>query len=344
MALASMNKKPNILIYGEVSIDEFDGQKEIGGTPFNVARMLSLLGNTPLLISRLGNDDDAQLIQDEMLRTGLMSEGVQIDTVHPTGRIFASVSDSGETDHHRVEVLGQQAYDFIEEVPVSDLLDEHFQETPPDLIYFGSLMEIAPQSKKTLLSLLESDLTEGATKFFDLHLRDESVNAASVTEALNYADIVKLNERALRFVIANCCQQTSSSKSELSMDIAGLQSACESLMGQFFMQAIIVTLGENGYFYFDANAQILSSLSHKQAQPALTPVVDAADDARAGDAIAAVFLAAFSAVFIHGWNQSWRMQKTLAGAHEFAIEIAKLADAKADSTAFYQAWRERIAG
>ncbi|MFZ6801580.1 PfkB family carbohydrate kinase [Undibacterium sp. Di24W] len=324
-----MNKKPNILIYGEALIHEFSGQKQIGGAPFNVARALSLLGDTPLLISRLGNDANAQLIQAEMLSIGLMSEGIQIDAVRPTGRILASISDSGDVANHCVEVPRSQVYDFIEEVPVTDLLDQYFQETPPDLIYFGSLMERAPRSKQTLLSLLESDLTEGTTKFFDLYLSDETVSAVMVSEALNYADIVKLNERALRFVIANCCQLASSLDSELSMDIAGLQIACELLMGQFFMQAVIVTLGEKGYFYFDANSQSLSNLSNDEVQFTTDAAADAAGTA-------------FSAFFIHGWNQSWRMQKTLAAAHDFATEIANLADATTVSPEFYQVWRKRI--
>jgi fructokinase len=328
MVLASMNKKPNILIYGEVLIDEFLGQKVVGGAPFNVARTLSLLGDTPLLISRLGDDDNAQLIQAEMLRTELMSDGVQIDAMHPTGRVLLPGSDGGDTANHRVEVLGQQAYEFIEEAPVSDLLDQYFQETPPDLIYFGSLILRAPQSKQTLLSLLESDLTEGATKFLDLNLGDERMSADTLTEALNYADIVKLNERELGFVIANCCQQISPSMHELSGDLTGLQSACELLMGQFFMQAIIVTLDEKGYFYFDADAQVLSSLLNDEAQDSLTQITAAASTEDA-----------FAAMFIHGWNQSWRMQKTLTAAVGFATAIGGLQSAATDSAEFYQAWR-----
>jgi sugar/nucleoside kinase (ribokinase family) len=204
------------------------------------------------------------------------------------------------------------------------------------LIYFGSLMERAPQSKQTLLSLLESDLTEGTTKFFDLHMIDEQVSAAAITEALNYADIVKLNERALRFVIANCCQLASSLDSKLSTDIAGLQIACELLMGQFFMQAVIVTLEGGSYFYFDADSQTLSNLSNDEVQLATMSAVGATDAATAADA--------FSAFFIHGWNQNWRMQKTLAAAHEFATALVNLADATSERSAFYQTWRGHVAG
>jgi fructokinase len=327
-----MNKKPNILIYGEALIDEFLGQKVVGGGPLNVARTLSLLGDTPLLISRLGDDDNAQLIQAEMLRTGLMSGGVQIDAMHPTGRVLLPGSDGGDTASHPVEVLGQQAYAFIEDASVADLLDQYFQEAPPDLIYFGSLILSAPQSKQTLLSLLESDLTEGATKFLDLNLGDERMSVDTLTEALNYADIVKLNERALEFVIANCCQQTSLSMPELSENNTGLQCACELLMRQFFMQAVIVTLDEKGYFYFDADAQVLSSLPNDKAQNSLMQMTDAVNTEDA-----------FSAMFIHGWNQSWRMQKTLAAAHEFATAIVKLPDAMVENAAFYQARHERLA-
>ena len=55
----TIDKKPNLLIYGEALIDEFPQEKVIGGAPFNVARSLSLLGARPLMLSRLGQDASA---------------------------------------------------------------------------------------------------------------------------------------------------------------------------------------------------------------------------------------------------------------------------------------------
>lgn len=323
MSKTSINKKPNLLIYGEVLINEFSTHRSVGGAPFNVARTLSLLGDRPLLISKLGKDDGAQLVRAEMSKAGLVSEGVQWDIVRPTRSSSSPSVATPETPAH----------DYIEGAAISDLLEQYFQDVPPDLIYFGALMLTAPQSKQALFVLLESDLTEGATKFLDLNLHDEQVSAASVTEALNYADIVKLNEQAFRFILAHCCQSVSALQSELSMDAAGLQAACEGLMGQFFMQAIIVNLDDHGYFYFDANAQVLSDL-------------DNLGNADNQDVQTASRHDAFAAMFIHGWNQSWRMQKTLAMAQEFAAEFATemagTQDATVNGMEFYQAWRKRV--
>lgn len=318
-------KNPNLLIYGEALIDEFPQQKVMGGAPFNVARCLSLFGARPLMFSRLGRDQDGEAIIAECVRTGLGTEGLQFDDQHPSGRVLVdlmSASSAYDGAAHRFEVLNDQAYDYIDADIIDNLLEKYFHETPPDLIYFGTLIQRNEVSQASLFSLLEAEITEGASKFLDLNLRDGQASLETIIGSLNYCDMVKLNEDELRYVIEHACPAAATMA--VGNDVAGLRLACEAVMAEYYMQAIIVTLGARGYFYLDANEVCLHSLD----QP--LDAVEIVDTVGAGDA--------FAAVFIYGWQANWPIEKTLSAAHHFANAICAVRGAVAESASFYSGW------
>ncbi|MBC3874632.1 PfkB family carbohydrate kinase [Undibacterium flavidum] len=318
-------KTPNLLIYGETLIDEFPQQKIIGGAPFNVARSLSLFGARPLMLSRVGRDQNGEAILAECARTGLSADGIQIDDQHPSGRVLVELmqaADGLDVAAHRFEILNDQAYDYIDAEIIDDLLEKYFHEAPPDLIYFGSLIQRNEVSQSSLISLLEAEITEGASKFLDLNLRDEQASLETVISSLNYCDMVKLNEDELQYVIQHACPAAAAMT--VDHDEAGLRLACEAVMAEYYMQAIIVTLGARGYFYLDANDVCLHSLDQPSA------AVEVVDTVGAGDA--------FAAVFIYGWQSNWPIEKTLSAAHRFATAICGVRGAVADSLSFYSDW------
>ena len=316
------SEKPNLLIFGETLIDEFPQEKVIGGAPFNVARSLSLLGARPLMISRIGDDENGQTIGAELIRTKLSAEAMQLDKQHATGRVVVHMPNTADPSSHRFEILNDQAYDYIDGKLVDALISQHFKEVPPDLIYFGTLIQRTAVSRDSLFSLLESDATEGATKFLDLNLRDGQASIETISASLNYADIVKLNEDELQFVIQHCC---AAADLQLQHDPESLRTACQILMAEFYMQAIIVTLGAKGYFYLDANGECLHSLDQSQVS------IEIVDTVGAGDA--------FAAVFIFGWQSNWALDRTLESANRFASAICGVRGAVSDSSDFYQNWR-----
>lgn len=324
-------KNPNILIYGETLIDEFPQQNVIGGAPFNVARSLSLFGARPLMLSRIGQDQNGTAILAECARTGLSTEGIQIDVQHASGRVLVEFASALNTDTdtdgvaettmtHSFHILPDQAYDYIDAELVAPLLEKYYADAPPDLIYFGSLIQRSEISQASLIALLEADISEGASKFLDLNLRDGQASLDTIISSLNYCDMVKLNEDELQFVIQQACP--AAAEIVFSDDAAGLRTACEAVMAEYYMQAMIVTLGARGYFYLDANGVCLHSLD--QASVAIELV----DTVGAGDA--------FAAVFIYGWQSNWPIEKTLNAAHRFATAICGVRGAVAESVAFYQ--------
>jgi fructokinase len=320
-----LSKAPNLLIYGETLIDEFPQQKILGGAPFNVASSLSLLGARPLMLGRVGRDRNGDAILEACARAGLSVEGMQIDGQHPTGRVLVELTpavDVSDGVAHRFAILNDQAYDYIDVDPIATLLGKYFQETPPDLIYFGSLIQRNAVSQSTLIALLEAEFTEGATKFLDLNLRDGQFSLDTVISSLNYCDILKLNEDELQFVIQHACPETVDL--ELTINEQSLRRACEVVMAEYYMQAIIITLGAHGYFYLDANGECLYSLTEAPIEISIVDTVGAGD--------------AFAAAFIFGWQANWALEKSLSAAHNFASAICAVRGAVSSSVGFCQEW------
>ena len=77
-----------ICIFGEVLFDHFpDGRRVLGGAPFNVAWHLQAFGLRPLVITRVGADDDGAQVLQAMEAWGMDTTGVQVDEVNPTGSV-----------------------------------------------------------------------------------------------------------------------------------------------------------------------------------------------------------------------------------------------------------------
>lgn len=322
----------NCLIFGEALVDDFPDQSVIGGAPFNVARSLALLGVENLMITRIADDAHGRQILRECERCGVATEGVQIDPHYPTGRVVVHMgSGNGDADDghtHRFEIMQQQAYDFIDGDQVMTVVAQQFPEYPPDLVYFGSLIQRQEGSRASLLALLESELCEGSTKFLDLNLREAQFTLETVQLSLSYADIVKLNEDELVYVLTHALPEAYQESIEL--EPGSLTKACRAVMAEYMMQAMIVTLGEAGYFYLDASCSVFTNLGHAGSSLQMPANWTLCDTVGAGDA--------FSACFIRGWLANRELDQVLSQAYQFATAICGVRGAIVPDRQFYQAW------
>ena len=315
----------NCLVFGEALVDEFPDQSVIGGAPFNVARSLALLGVENVIVTRVGEDAHGQAILQECERCGLNTAGVQVDPSRPSGRVAVHLQADGHG--HRFEILTEQAYDYIDVEQAVATITQAFPEYPPDLVYFGSMIQRQAVSRACLFALLESEVCDGSTKFLDLNLRDGQFSLESVQTSLSYADIVKLNEDELRYVLAEALPQPYAH--EVTLTVESLRLACRAVMAEYMMQVVIVTLGEAGYFYLNAQDEVYTSLG--QAKAVSTAGWQLRDTVGAGDA--------FSACFIRGWLANRPMNEVLEQANAFATAICGVRGALAPDSTFYQAWR-----
>ena len=94
--------KNKICCFGEILWDLFPEGKKLGGAPFNVACSLKSLGADVEFISRIGQDSLADEILIEVTSKGISTDSIQIDPIHPTGKVEVSLDANGEAAY-RIE-------------------------------------------------------------------------------------------------------------------------------------------------------------------------------------------------------------------------------------------------
>ncbi len=318
-----VDNREALVIYGEALIDAFPDQEQIGGAPFNVARISALFGRDPLLITRLGQDPRAGLIMADMQRFGMDLTGVQIDPGHPTGLVQVDMQGNS----HRFLLLPDQAYDYIEAQPAAQAMAHYQTRHPgPGVLYYGTLIRRAQKSGATLTELLQHSR---AIKFLDLNLRDDPHQTATLNHSLHAADILKVNHDELNVLADRFMPEYHPLNFDLTQDqrVRRLFDAIGQLIDLFTLQAVIVTLGANGYVYLNHSGQQINGFSD---QPDCIQVVDTVG---CGDA--------FSALFITGLLNQWPVYLTLRRAHQFAGATCTIQGAVSADLQFYKPWQQQ---
>lgn len=173
-----------VLIWGEVLWDRFPDGDQLGGAPANVAWHLGQAGGWARLISRVGDDDDGRRAL-EKLELVVDTSLVQIDPERATGEVTVRL-ENGEP---RYTLHGDRAWEFIACTdPVRAALDE------AGVLVYGTLAQRKPEG---LAAWREAIAATRATKVCDLNLRPTDQDAPAIREALEAADIIKLNDREL---------------------------------------------------------------------------------------------------------------------------------------------------
>ena len=241
------------LLFGEVLYDCFpDGNRVLGGAPFNVAWHLRALGLDPYLVSRVGDDDAGREVLEAMREGTLDRAGIQIDPARPTGRVAVRI-DAGEPRFH---ILPDQPWDHIAALPAP----------PPGvgLLYHGTLALRDPRSRR---SLTELRCAIAAPVFVDVNLRDPWWDAALVADILNGARWCKLNDNELRRLAGP----------------GDLRDAALRLVARYGLERAFVTLGAAGAFALGADGDC-----HAVAPQRDIAIIDTVG---AGDAFAAAVIA-----------------------------------------------------
>ncbi|NRR31028.1 fructokinase [Oxalobacteraceae bacterium] len=311
-----MGAQQAIAVFGEALVDDFITEQVVGGAPFNVARNLAAFGAATLMITRIGQDKNGALVRAEFERFGMSTTGLQADVKEATGRVVVERDGEGG---HRFTILPDQAYDYVEAEPALAALAD----TPPAVLYFGTVAQRHPRSRATLLALLEATK---AKRYLDLNVREGQVTERRVFESLHQADIVKVNETELQDLFNWYAHVRLGTQQ---MDKPELVAACRRLIRTFALEGLVVTLAERGAVYFDADGSVVSDFN-TQAPERLVDSVGAGD--------------AFSAVFLYGRAQGWDLALTMARANAFAGAVCGFAGAASPDLSFYQSWIARWQG
>ncbi|MEJ7913794.1 MAG: carbohydrate kinase [Chitinophagaceae bacterium] len=181
----SQLRNQKVVCFGEILWDLLPAGAMPGGAPLNVAYHLQKLGNTPSLISRIGNDDQGERLLQVLKTHGLSTEYMQTDDVHPTGIVHAFPGANNEVVY---DIVAPAAWDFIAATETQSQLPAE-----ADYFVYGSLSSRNDISRATLLQLLEG----ARTKVFDVNLRSPHYTREVITRLMQGVSILKLNEAEL---------------------------------------------------------------------------------------------------------------------------------------------------
>ena len=239
------------VLFGEVLFDTYpDGNRVLGGAPFNVAWHLQAFGAGPLFVSRVGEDPNGDEVSSRMRSRGMRMDGLQRDPVHPTGEVTIRYHDGQPS----FEILPNQAYDHIEAAALPSV--------EAGLLYHGSLAVRTARSADALQKLKAG----GAPVFVDINLRAPWWNRDTALAMLADARWAKLNDEEL---------------AELAGPGEAVEASAEALRERLSLELLIVTLGAAG-------ALAVTPDERFRVEP--EPGVPVVDPVGAGDAFASIVL------------------------------------------------------
>ncbi|MFV1972446.1 MAG: carbohydrate kinase [Thiohalobacterales bacterium] len=242
------------VLFGEVLYDCFpDGQAVLGGAPFNVAWHLQGFGLSPLFISRVGDDPLGHRVRDTMHNHGMDASGLQLDSLHPTGKV--TITMSGKS--HSFEIIPEQAYDYIDRDALPPL-----PETA--LFYHGSLAARNPVSAQTL-AFLRARFTD--RRLVDINLRDPWWQREQALKMIDAAWLAKLNDEELQQLVPDADDEAA---------------RIQRLIGDAGLQLLLITRGAAGAELLTAGGD-----SFRVVPDTVTEVVDTVG---AGDAMTSVLV------------------------------------------------------
>ena len=256
-----------VLVVGEVLWDLFPDSIRLGGAALNFAAHTKRLRHKPLLISAVGSDKLGNEALRAITTLGLDTSFLQITERFKTGTASVQLGPCNQTSF---VIQRPAAYDAVE---LSDSKIQQIINWQPDWFYYGTLFPSSAGGKDVLCQLLQA--VPRTRRFYDLNLRPGSDSAALVSELLEAANVVKLNEEELEFI------------HEFTALPADTEGFCRAGLERYGWSAVCVTLGANGCAML-AGGEYVEAGGHR---------VDVADTVGAGDA--------FAAAFMHGISSNW---------------------------------------
>lgn len=189
----------------------------------NVAIHLKNLGNEVDMISRIGTDDLGHELLQFATASGLNTRLVQQGQTHLTGVVKVNMDDKNNVQY---KIVHPVAWDYI---VVEEQAIDKVREA--DAFIFGSLAARSEHS----FSALKTLLTHARKRILDINLRPPYYDKETLLFLLSHTDFLKLNHHELA-ILSGYLSEPSEVPEEQILALAG----------RFDLEAICVTLGENG--------------------------------------------------------------------------------------------------
>lgn len=250
-------KEKKIMVgIGEILWDMLPDGRQLGGAPANFAYHVTQLGNSGVIVSAVGSDDDGtdilQTLEEKNVRH-LITTTKQ----YPTGTVTVSMGDKGVPSYIIHEDV---AWDHLQ------LNDHHLElAAKADVVCFGTLAQRFDESAEAIRSFLQRTAND-CIRLFDINLRQSYYDRKTVMDLLQLSTILKLNDEELLVI----------------KDFLGITGRESEILGKLCsscaLDLIILTKGEKGSRLFSPR---LGDSSYKGE------VANVVDTVGAGDSFAA---------------------------------------------------------
>ena len=297
------------LVLGEVLFDHFpDGNRVLGGAPFNVAWHLEGFGTHPLLVTAVGEDDEAREILDRMGEWGLDDAGVQRSPHRPTGRVEVTL-EGGEP---AFEIVEGQPWDHLDAEAAGAVVEAG---GPFGLLYHGTLALRTDDGRRALETVARRS---EAPIYLDVNLRDPWWDRDEVEGAVTGATWAKMNAGELAML-----SERDTGTAEACAD------AARHLAEAFGIPNVIVTRGPRGAMWVTPEREVVSVAGGAVSDDEMVDTVGAGD--------------ALSAVVCLGVLHHWGPRLTLERAVAFAADVCRMQGATQGDLSLYEAHARRWA-
>lgn len=254
------NRQNIVIGLGEVLIDEKGESRTMGGAPANFCVHASQLGCKAILVSAVGEDDDADFIKAKLKEFGV--EPCFTTGFLSTGLAVAKPDENGKMTY---DIVYPRAWDRMG-IP-SCLTDLY---VGVGAICFGTLAGRDPGNGALITALVKLAGKEGVgLRVFDVNLRPPYYSEEYIKGLMPLCSVLKLSDEEYPEI-----------RKIYDLDADALK-GCNQLLEKFNLLYVIYTCGADGSYVFSKD-----KMSYLKP-----PAVIVADTIGAGDSFTATFVA-----------------------------------------------------
>jgi fructokinase len=164
-----------------------------GGAMLNTSVSLGRIGVPVSFISEFGQDNVGNLIKDILRKNKVETNHIfNYEGKSPLSLAFLNESNDAK-------------YEFYEDFPEKRLEIELPQFEQKDILMFGSIMALKPETRNGLKNILDSAKNNGATMYYDPNFRDSLSSSFEeirpmISENIGFADIVRASDEDMRMI------------------------------------------------------------------------------------------------------------------------------------------------
>lgn len=262
-------KPPTVVAIGELLWDIFPDGPRFGGAPTNFAFHAASLGADTWLITGVGRDDLGVTAIERLNAVGLRVNHVTQSQNLPTGAVQVSLDKSGSASYHFNDC------DAWDDLRWSD--DLRTLADRCDAVCFGTLGQRHERSRSTIQRFIESTPAT-AWRILDLNLRPPFYSERIVDESLGLANVLKLNDDELDYVVKKYCISGDGEEQQL-VEIAE----------RFELRLVALTRGDQGSLLVSLDGKRACEVSDVDSRDTVVK-----DTVGAGDAFTAALVMGLS--------------------------------------------------